>query len=98
MKPHSILIVFDVPSEAGPAQSEWLTLSQTIEAVAKKNTQIQMLAANILLIPLQNGLQQASDLISLAGRRQVRYRVLYFEQEPQWIRSSPQNIGGVLVA
>jgi hypothetical protein len=96
MKPHSVLVVLEVTSEAGPKQAEWLALLQAIKAAAKKNGQIEILAQNVLLIPLQNGLQLASELMAQAGQFGFRYRALFFEEEPPWIRSAPvTNTGGI---
>lgn len=95
MNPHSVLLVIEKPPEGAPTESEWQTLSQHIQAAAQTNRQIETLAENCLLIPMQSGLQTASELMARAGRSGLRCRAMFFADKPDWVdvkKDSPPEV------
>ena len=97
VNPHSVLIAFEKPSTTSEL-ANWESMRRALPSVIGKGGKVEELADLVLLIPLQSGLQIASDVMSSAAKFGLRYRVLYFEQAPDWILSPrTQNSGGLFM-
>lgn len=97
MKTHSVLIVVEKPEEHDREKFEyWQKFLTESQRILKRATGIQRLAENVILISLERGLSMSTEVLHKAGDCHLKYQVLFFEQEPQWIRSAdPQNAGGL---
>jgi hypothetical protein len=99
MKPHSVLIVTEKPDEQeGERYKQWLAFLNGIAGTIKKAKRIEILAENVFLIALDYGMSTSTELLFRAQENHLKYKVLFFEEEPQWIRSTavdPKNTGGI---
>jgi hypothetical protein len=80
---HSILLVVPKPAlDNVHNQQKWTGCLRNLEALAMKNKDIQMLSENILLIPLDYGLDafwhERDPLLGLP------YRYIIFDEEIEW--------------
>jgi hypothetical protein len=83
---HSVLLVIEKPdiSKADNNQA-WLAFQNTLLEILKSYENTQRLDENSLLINLNSDLPAFCSLINVADTRKLSYRVLFFEEEPQWI-------------
>jgi hypothetical protein len=70
--------------EESVAKRGWESLSKRLRGKAKEAKGIQMLAENVYLIPLDNGLPFLAESIQGAAEKKVPYRVRFFDDDPQW--------------
>ena len=88
MKIHSLLIVVDKMRDATHLQEKsWQSFSGRIESILQTAKGIERLSENVFLIPLDNGISPASLIFEAASRHELKYRVLFFEEEPEWVLS-----------
>jgi hypothetical protein len=99
MKLHSVLIVTEKPdAQEGERYKQWLAFSNGIANTIKKARKIEILAENVFLIALDYGMSTSTEILFRAQENRLKYKVLFFEKEPQWIRSvpiDPMNTGGI---
>ena len=97
VKPHSILIVAEKPDQQEAERyRQWLAFLNGIAGTIRKAPKIETLAENVFLIALDCGMSIPTEILFRAQENRLRYKVLFFEEEPPWIRSAPvTNTGGM---
>ncbi len=84
----SALIVIEQPDRSHPhKETAWTNFQTTLSGITAKYEQIEKLSENVLMIPLQSALSALGTLIHVAQDNQLSYRVLFLDQEPEWIHS-----------
>jgi hypothetical protein len=86
MNPQSVFVVIEKLNDNDPTRrGDWITLTQQIRNVLSKEKGIEILAENVFLIPLQNGLKSLNCVLDLS--RDFRYpcRVSFLEKSAEWI-------------
>ena len=85
---HSILLIVQEPKQGDrDAIGKWQTLWQDHEVPKLTIPEIERLGIGILLIQLPRALPTFCGLVARADHWGVPYRVLFFEEEPQWFGS-----------
>jgi hypothetical protein len=85
---HSVLLVVEKPTEPTIPLSNWHTFLHAIEGFGPPRPQIQRLADNVWLIPLQpNGLMDLTILVMAAAHEhRLACKTHFFDKEPEWCR------------
>jgi hypothetical protein len=92
MNMHSALLFVDVPGRLEgidnlQSEEKWLGFLNNCGNKSQTNEKAQRLSENCWLIPLQSELSTLGTLLAEAKRFQLGCRVLFFEKEPQFIKS-----------
>lgn len=83
---HSAFLVIEKPDLSDPdKETAWTNFQTTLSGITAKYEQIEKLSENVLLIPVQSALSALGTLIHVAQGNQLSYRVLFLDQEPEWI-------------
>jgi hypothetical protein len=89
-----MLIVLTLPELDAAAKptdmdyfDQWKQLCNKIRGILKTNQEVTMLGQNVFLIPAKTDLPVAVEILGLAKTYQIRYRVLYLDQPPDWVDS-----------
>ena len=89
---HSALLVIEKPDLSNPEKEKaWTDLKKALSGILATYERIEMLSENVLMIPMQSALPTFGDLIHAAQGKELSYRVLFFDQEPQWVYSKPRQ-------
>ena len=89
---HSALFVAQKPEPFLPlAKAAWPRLVTELRAIALSGQGIEILAENVLLIPLPNCMGQLSEANRAASSMPAPSRTLYFQEAPEWVISPVQN-------
>ncbi|HTB62025.1 MAG TPA: hypothetical protein VK737_00440 [Opitutales bacterium] len=90
MKVHSILIVVENPGALKPIPTHrWHEFLNQARRVSETNAGIETIAENTFLISLENGMCPANQILNSAEQNDLKYRLLFFEEKPEWILSKP---------
>lgn len=88
---HSALLVIEKKTgEDFRVDAAWESSMAAIKEILKIADQVQPLAENTLLIPLQSDLSTLSLLISECLKRHLSYKVLFLDEAPNWVFSPDQ--------
>jgi hypothetical protein len=86
MNPHSILIVIEKSNDDDTTRrGEWSSLTQAIRNVLSKEKGTEILAENVFLIPLQNGLKALNCVLDLSRDFHYPCKAVFLEKEADWI-------------
>jgi hypothetical protein len=91
MSPHKVLIVVDKPAEWISTEQErkWQTVLVELTRLSMPSKGIERLSESVLLLPLNNGLHQVSQLLNTVVQNHFGYRALFLAEEDQWIYCAP---------
>ena len=85
---HSILFVLKKPDEDDrEAKGNWTTLWQRHQSLVRPTTGVVQLGEFCWLIQADIALPTFCGLVAAAHEWQVPYRILYFDEPPQWFGS-----------
>lgn len=93
MKAHSALIFVEHPdpeaANAKPQQGDtWSTFVSEMQSVVKQTPNTENQNGILVLLRLENGLSPMTRIFESAQRNNLKYRVLFLEEEREWIKSS----------
>ena len=84
------LVIFENPNANQLKEwQQWKNILTNLENTAKKNDQIQKIHENVWLFALQNGLLPFVHALADSDNKNIKYRVLFFEEYPNF--SPPIN-------
>jgi len=86
---HSVLLVVDKP-DAGDhvGNKKWRDFLGDIQSTIARSSEIEVLGERCWLIPLDKGVGTLASLVYFAEARDLTYRVLFFEDAPQWVTNA----------
>jgi len=86
---HSILVIVEMPSDNKTKEDSlaWSSALQELRTVAENNKAVEDFGGNTWLIRAEGGLPFLTHLLSATEREKQRCRLLFFEDEPKWVRS-----------
>lgn len=76
------------PNEEINATRQWQQFLAKVHSEMPRDVNIQKLAENVFLIPLENGLSNLVKILAIPTQVSQPYKVLFFEKEPNWITSN----------
>jgi len=85
---HSVLVVIEEPkrnSEESESK-EWQAYRTDVQKVEELHKNIERLSLNVFLISLEHGLPPLTAILAAANNR-AKYRLLFFEEAPDWVCS-----------
>ena len=77
------LLIIESP-KASASDRNWATTAANLQSKAQQAKDIQEIAENVWQIPLHSGLLILSQMIELAHKGDLKVRVLFFEEPPNW--------------
>lgn len=84
---HSALLVIDKPDFEEPGKPEALMeVLRIVSAIEKNDKGIEILGAGVVLVALSTSFSMLCTLVAAIQTKQLSYRVLFLEKEPQWMR------------
>jgi hypothetical protein len=87
---HSVLLILgELKSPNIVGNPAWTMFQSRLEGISSKIEDQYALSANVWLIGLPYGMPTFSLLTALAAECQLTYRVLFFQDEPTWVKYSP---------
>lgn len=89
---HSVLVFVKKPKSFSDAQSQfnWNAIANAFNAVALKHPSIEMLGESCMLVPMSESAELFADALRAASCGPLPYRILFFEEEPDWVASKPE--------
>lgn len=85
---HSALLTFPtIANDEERTKHLWTILLSDIANILGHYKGIESLNENVLLIPLDSGLTALAKVISRLDGEGSSYKVLFFDEEPNWITS-----------
>ena len=86
---HSALVIVEPPTSGGEEdRSERRNFTTGLIKLAQQDQAIEILGGGCALITLGQSADALANVLSLARDSQYVYRVLFFEKEPDWVRST----------
>ena len=87
IKAPSVLLVFDAPDVVVATKNKldresWQDAVKKLAEKAKYNTAIRRLGENVLLLPLNDGLQGVVDVVQTLGTLKYKYAIL--SEDIEW--------------
>lgn len=92
-KIHSLLIAIDrLPADAGPEVIDaYNVATKSVRQILEKVPEIEMLSQNVLLMSLKNSFEFPRKVFSHLEEYKIKYRLLFFEEAPNWVYSHPPD-------
>jgi hypothetical protein len=86
---HSILAILEAPADRNNREAvrSWSEAAQELRTAAEKDKAVEDFGGNIWLIRAEGGVPFLSQVLSMTQEQKQRCRLLFFETEPQWVRS-----------
>jgi len=91
---HSLLFVLNEPEDQkADIYKQWTTCCEKVRGKLSgvPEESIDVLAKNVIMMRLENGVSILGDLLRCAEQHNSSYRILYFESEPSWSSFSALN-------
>ena len=85
---HSVLLYVEQPTYNTDETLNWNPFLAAARAIATQSTGIQPLGEVCWLIDVRSDLDKFVSLAHAVQDHKLRYRVLFFAEEPAWIRPS----------
>ena len=86
---HSVLLFVEKPTSGpSPQRDVWPTLLATASHIVSTDAAVQTLGESCWLIPLRTSMHSFVTLASLADTQKLAYRLMFFPDEPRWLRTS----------
>ena len=91
---HSALLVIQKPSDdEHQGGAKWERAMAEVRDTLRIAHQVEILAENTLLIPARSDLSTLSLVIGACLKFHLSYKVLFLDQQPQWVLSPDQFHG-----
>jgi len=85
---HSAILVLEMPDRSDPEKANaWTAVLCTVAKLTSENKTIQRLGETVLLLPLRSAFSALSTLVTVAQLNSISYRVLFLDQDSEWICS-----------
>lgn len=85
---HSVLLYVEQPAYNTDETLNWTPFLEKAGIITRSSVQTERLGESCWLIALQSDLGNFASLVYEAQFHKLRYRVLFLEEEPAWIRPS----------
>jgi len=84
---HSVLVILETPEDMNISNvfQDWHKFLNEISKIPTLSPETIWHANNVLQIPLKNGLQSLSEIVTYAVSSNYTCKILFFSESPSWI-------------
>ena len=83
------LVIIEMPKDATDTRSGWPQVRQDVRDFARKKAEsIELLNETTMLLSLDGQLNLFAELLFQLAQISATYRVLFFDQQPEWVLST----------